>query len=85
MYKTLFAAIAGLSIGAGVVALAEPVRDTKDLELVHTHVQEAIKEMERAAAANHYDMDGHAKKAEAALHDAEHELYFAIGAARAPH
>jgi len=62
---------------------AKEVHDWKDLEKVHNHVKEAIHEMERAAAANHYDMNGHAKKAEEALHEAEHQLHEAIEAARA--
>jgi len=63
-------------------ALAEPVRDWRDLEKVHKHVQESIREMERARAANHYDMDGHGAKAEALLHDVEHELHDAIESAK---
>jgi hypothetical protein len=38
--------------------------------------------MERAQAANHYDMGGHAAKAERLLHDAEHELNMAVEWAR---
>ncbi len=63
-------------------AYAEPVRDWKDLEKVHKHVQEAIHEMERARAANHYDMDGHGEKAEQLLRDAEHELNDAVESAK---
>jgi hypothetical protein len=63
-------------------ALAEPVRDWRDLEKIHKHVQESIHEMERARAANHYDMDGHGAKAEALLHDVERELHEAIDSAR---
>jgi hypothetical protein len=44
---------------------------------------EAIHEMERARAANHYDMNGHGAKAEDLLHQVEHELHEAIEAARA--
>ena len=64
-------------------AYAKEVRDWKDLEKVHNQVKRAIHEMERAAAANHYDMNGHAKKAEEALHEAEHELQEAVEAAKA--
>jgi hypothetical protein len=45
-------------------------------------VIESIHEMERARAANHYDMEGHGAKAEEHLHAAEHELSLAIDAAR---
>jgi len=71
-----------LSFAAGV-ALAEKVRDWADLENAHTHTMEAIKEMDRARAANHYDMAGHGAKAEHHLHEAERELNEAIEAARA--
>jgi hypothetical protein len=84
--KALLIALAGASIGAGAtLALADPVRDWHDLEKVHEHVVESIHEMERARAANHYDMAGHGAKAEAALHEAEHELHEAIEAAKAAH
>jgi len=64
-------------------AYAEKVRDWKDLEKVHEHVNEAIHEMERAQKANHYDMGGHASKAEEELRHAERELHEAIEAAKA--
>jgi hypothetical protein len=38
--------------------------------------------MERARAANHYDMDGHGVKAEEHLRAAEHELDAAVRSAR---
>jgi len=50
---------------------------------VHGHVVEAIHEMERARAANHYDMAGHGVKAEELLHGAERELHEAIEASKA--
>lgn len=65
------------------VAVAAQVRDWHDLDKTHDHVVEAIHEMERARAANHYDMDGHGEKAERALHEAEHELNLAIESAKA--
>ena len=46
-------------------------------------MMEAMKEMDRARAANHYDMAGHGAKAEEHLRAAEHELHEAIEAARA--
>jgi cysteine sulfinate desulfinase/cysteine desulfurase-like protein len=54
------------------------VHDWRDLDKVHKHVLEAINEMNRARAANHYDMDGHGAKAEELLHQAEHELAAAV-------
>jgi hypothetical protein len=83
MNKVAFAVgFMGLSVFAGSVS-ADPVRDWRDLEKVHQHVVEAIHEMERARAANHYDMDGHGAKAEELLRQAEHELHDSVEAAKA--
>jgi hypothetical protein len=83
MKNPLLVGLAGLALGAGAVAVADRVHDWHDLEAVHGHVVEAIHEMERARAANHYDMAGHGAKAEELLHGAEHELHEAIEAAKA--
>jgi len=82
MKKAIAIAALGLSFVAGV-AFADKVRDWHDLEAVHHQVQEAIHEMERARAANHYDMDGHGVKAEEHLRQAERELHEAIESAKA--
>ena len=82
MKKAIAIAALCLSFVAGA-ALGEKVRDWHDLEAVHKHVQEAIHEMERARAANHYDMAGHGVKAEEHLRAAERELHEAIEAAKA--
>ena len=58
------------------------VKDWHDLEKVHKHIQESIQEMERARAANHYDMQGHGAKAEQLLREAEKELHEAVEAAK---
>ena len=71
-----------LSFVAGI-AVADKVRDWHDLDAVHNHVKEAIHELEKARAANHYDMAGHGAKAEGHLHEAERELHEAIEAIRA--
>jgi hypothetical protein len=71
-----------LAFAAGV-ALSGQVRDWHDLEDVHRQVQESIHELERARAANHYDMQGHGAKAEEHLRAAERELNLAIEAAKA--
>ena len=63
-------------------AYAAEVRDWKDLEKVHQHIQESIREMERARAANHYDMQGHGVKAEQLLREAQKELHEAVEAAK---
>jgi hypothetical protein len=69
-------ALAG-AFATGAVMSAE-VHDWRDLDKVHQHVTEAIHEMERARAANHYDMEGHGTRAEQDLRDAEHELDAAV-------
>jgi hypothetical protein len=71
-----------IAFAAGVVVSAQ-VHDWHDLDDVHRHVIEAIHEMDRARAANHYDMLGHGAKAEQHLHDAERELGLAVDAAKA--
>jgi hypothetical protein len=62
---------------------ADPVRDWHDLAAVHRKVQNAIEDMARARAANHYDMDGHGAKAEDLLKQAEAELREAVESAKA--
>ena len=81
MRKALTVGALGLTFVAGAV-FAQRVRDWHDLEEVHKHVSESIHEMERARAANHYDMDGHGAKAEEHLRQAERELHLAVEAAR---
>jgi hypothetical protein len=82
MKKALLAIAAGSVLAAGL-AFAAPVHDWHDLDKVHSHVQEGIHEMERARAANHYDMAGHGAKAEDLLRQAEKELHEAVEAAKA--
>jgi hypothetical protein len=65
---------------AGAVTTAQ-VRDVQDLDNVRKQVTAAIGELERARAANHYDMQGHGAKAEQLLKQAEQELNLAINAA----
>lgn len=76
VFALAFAFVAG-SVVSG------QVRDWHDLDAVHKHVIEAIHEMERARAANHYDMMGHGAKAEEHLRAAERELGLAVDAAKA--
>jgi len=82
MKKVITIAALSLSFVAGA-AFADRVHDWRDLDAVHKHVQEAIHEMERARAANHYDMAGHGARAEQDLRAAERELREAVEAARA--
>ena len=78
--KKLLIAVSALTLVSGL-ALAQ-VRDWRDLERVHKHIVESIHEMERARAANHYDMEGHGIKAEELLRQAEKELHEAVEAAK---
>lgn len=82
MRKVLAVFTLVLAFAAGAVVSAQ-VRDWHDLGEVRKHVNEAIHEMDRARAANHYDMEGHGAKAEEHLRAAERELGLAIDAARA--
>jgi len=79
--KTMLIAFAAISLISGA-AIADKVHDWHDLDKVHKHVLEAINEMNRARAANHYDKDGHGAKAEELLHQAEHELHDAVESAK---
>jgi hypothetical protein len=63
--------------------VAQKVHDWADLEKAHDHTKQAIQEMERARAANNYDMAGHGAKAEEHLRAAEHEIHESIEAAKA--
>ena len=85
MRKMVIAGVVALGGFATGVALAEKVQDWHDLEAVHAHVVEAIQELDRARAANHYDMAGHGAKAEELLHQAERELHQAVEASKAAH
>jgi hypothetical protein len=82
MKRILIVLTIALSFVAGA-AMSAQVRDWHDLHAVHEHVKEAIHEMERARAANHYDMEGHGAKAEQLLREAERELGLAVDAAKA--
>jgi len=79
--KNILFAFFGVSMLSFSTAYAE-VRDWKDLEKANEHIREALHEMERAQKANHYDMGGHAAKAEEALRHADHELHEAIESAK---
>lgn len=81
MKKVLTVSAMALSFVAGATLSAQ-VRDWHDLDEVHKHVTEAIHEMDRARAANHFDMEGHGARAEEHLHAAERELDMAVSAAR---
>jgi hypothetical protein len=81
--KRFLSAIALASAFATGAMVSAQVHDWHDLDDVHKHVIESIHEMERARAANHYDMMGHGAKAEEHLRAAERELGLAVDASRA--
>ena len=81
MRKVISVFALALAFVAGM-ALSAQVRDWHELEEVHNRVLESIKDMERARAANHYDMQGHGAEAENHLREAERELSMAIEAAK---
>jgi hypothetical protein len=81
MKKSVLIAVAALSF-AGGAAFAAKVHDWKDLDKVHTKIVGAIKDMDKARAANHFDMDGHGEKAVQHLKDAEAELKAAVESAK---
>lgn len=74
-------AAAVLALLSGIANAAD-LNDWRDLDKVQHQIQSSIREMERARAANHYDMAGHGAKAEQLLRDAEKELHQAIEAAK---
>jgi hypothetical protein len=71
----------GLLLASGL-AFAEKVDDKKDLHKARENIRQAMNEMDRARAANEYDMDGHGAKAEQLLKDAEAEIKLATEAVR---
>ncbi len=81
--KKIVSAIALASAFATGAVLSAQVHDWHDLDAVHKHVIESLDEMQRARAANHYDMMGHGAKAEEHLRAAERELGLAIDASKA--
>lgn len=84
MKKTIAVAVLSVCLSfVGGIAVADRVHDWHDMEAAHVHVQEAMKELDRARAANHYDMAGHGAKAEEHLRAAEHELHEAVEAIKA--
>jgi len=77
MKKVLLLAFLTFAVSAPA-AFAEEVRDRQDLRKAHEKIQEALKELEHAQKANHYDMGGHAAKAEEELRHAEREMAEAV-------
>ena len=84
MKRQIIALATAAILGAGIAVAAE-VRDWEDLRATHEKIQGAIQDLARAQRANHYDMGGHAAKAEQLLRQAEHELHEAVESARQRH
>lgn len=82
MKKAIAIATLVLSFILGT-AFAAAVHDWHDLDKAREHVHQAIDEMNRARAANNYDMAGHGAKAEEHLRAAEREINLSIAAAKA--
>jgi hypothetical protein len=82
MNKKILVAVVALSFIAGGAFAGRRVKDWRDLHKAHMHLQQVIKEMERARAANNYDMAGHGAKAEDLVRQAERELGMAVEAAK---
>jgi hypothetical protein len=84
MFRTV-ALVFMVSLASGLAHAqgANDACDWHDLNKVHTHVNEAVSEMARARAANHYDMDGHGLKAEDLLKQANDQLARAEESAKA--
>ena len=82
MKKAIAIAALCLSFILGT-AFAAAVRDWHDLDKARDHIHEAQREMNKARAANNYDMAGHGAKAEEHLRAADREISLSIEAARA--
>ncbi len=80
MKKSIVAVISALSLVGGV-AIGAQVHDWHQIHEADRHIDEALHEMHDAQAANHYDMGGHAAKAEQLLNGAKHELHAAVESA----
>jgi hypothetical protein len=78
----LWIASAGTLLIAGTL-MAGPLKGHKNLDVAHNKIKAAIAAMVDAQKANHYDLAGHAAKAEALLRQAESEITQAAEAANA--
>jgi hypothetical protein len=87
MKKAVLVAVTALVFAGAAMAQGQKgkhaVKDWKDLDAVHNKIVSAMKDMDRARKANHYDMDGHGAKAEELLKQAEGELKAAVESAKA--
>lgn len=81
MKKAIAIAALVLSFVFGT-AFGAAVHDWHDLEAALGHVHQAIDEMNRARAANNYDMAGHGAKAEEHLRAADREINLSIAASK---
>lgn len=85
MKMKLSASLVGLMVVVSGLAFAARVRDWPELRRAHNHLQQAINELDKARAANHYDMQGHGAKAVELTRQAEAELRQSIEAIHSEH
>jgi len=69
-------------IASSALAGGYAVADTKDLEQVHSQIEQAISALGKAQAAHHDELGGHAQKAGEYLNQAAHEVRAAIETAQ---
>ena len=79
--KKLFLAPVLVLAALSTQVYAGPEAGHPNIIAAREDAQHAIEKMKAAAAANEYDMAGHAAKAEQHLRDAEREMKFAAEAA----
>ncbi len=70
-------AIAFMAVTMTSSLMAGPLKGHRNLDEAHNKIKMAIAAMVRAQKANHYDLAGHAAKAEALLREAEKEITLA--------
>jgi hypothetical protein len=82
MKKSLVLVSCSAACFAAGLASAQIVRDWHDLAKAEAKIQQVQWEVERAARANGFDMNGHAGKAVDALKVAQFEVHAAVQAAQ---
>jgi len=70
-------AVLTLAVAASLAG-GTAIADTKDLEKVHSQIEEVMTALSHAQAAHHDELGGHAQKAEDSLNEAAKEVRAAI-------
>lgn len=68
---------AGVAVAMAGTLAAGPLKGHPNMMMARNKVHRAILAMDRAAKANHFDLAGHAAKAEQLLKEAEQEILLA--------